>query len=73
MGKTQILTLITVIVPSLPALSLSMELMKLLLRLLLLINNQNLGERGQFPGIKTAEDREAASLRERLSVMGLRE
>lgn len=48
-----------------------MQLIKLLLIQLLLVNSQNLGERGQFPGTKTAEDRETASLRERSeNVMG---
>ena len=63
--------LITIIVPCLYAHLLSLQLIKLLLIQLLLVNSQNLGERGQFPGIKTAADRETASIRERSeNVMG---
>ena len=65
MGQTQILTLITVIVPCLHAYLLSMQLIKLLFMQLLLVNSQNLGQRDQFPGRKTAEVREDASIREK--------
>lgn len=70
-AKSQMLTLITVIVPCLHAPFLSTQLIKLLLMQLLLVNSQNLGERGQLPGIKTAEDRETASIRERSECNGL--
>lgn len=62
--KTQIIILITVIVYWLHAPSLSMQLIKLLLMQLLLVNGQDPGKRGQFPGRKTAEDRERSEYNE---------